>query len=140
MPLKKGSSEKVISENVSELVRSGRPQKQAVAIALSESCRSKKRHSNKSDSAEGGSATIDDSSLHSLYSPVCTYCKHWDVATRRCAAFDAIPDEIWDGGNYHTGPYPGDREIQFGFHPMTSDRARSEWLHRSGSQNTEVPR
>ena len=37
MPLAKGSSQKIVSSNISELVHSGRPQKQAIAIALSES-------------------------------------------------------------------------------------------------------
>jgi hypothetical protein len=45
VPLKKGGSRETVSENISELVHSGRPQKQAVAIALSEKRRSKKRRS-----------------------------------------------------------------------------------------------
>lgn len=35
MPLKKGKSKKVVSENIAELRHSGYPPKQAVAIALS---------------------------------------------------------------------------------------------------------
>lgn len=34
MPLAKGSSRKTISSNISELVHSGRPQRQAIAISM----------------------------------------------------------------------------------------------------------
>ena len=41
MPLFKGSSQSVISQNIAELRRSGRPEAQSVAIAMSKAGKSK---------------------------------------------------------------------------------------------------
>ena len=49
MPLKKGSSKKTISANISELTRSGKKPKTAIAIALEEARRSKNKRGNKKD-------------------------------------------------------------------------------------------
>lgn len=43
MPLKKGKSNKVVSQNIKTEMAAGRPQKQAIAIAMSVAGKSKKK-------------------------------------------------------------------------------------------------
>ena len=45
MPLKKGSSRKVVSDNIRTELRSGRPKKQAIAIAYAKAKKSRRKRS-----------------------------------------------------------------------------------------------
>lgn len=56
MPLKSGSSDKVISSNIKEMMKAGHPQKQAVAAAMHKAGKQKPAKKRKAHTA----MTMDD--------------------------------------------------------------------------------
>ncbi len=62
MPLRHGKSDKDVSENIKTEMKAGKPQKQAIAIAMSEAGRSKKM-------AEGGMPEPQDTDQEGLQTP-----------------------------------------------------------------------
>ncbi len=64
------------------------------------------------------STTLDTEHSLPVYSPICAFCRHWDLSKsgRYCTAYpdgQGIPLPIWTGLNDHTHPYPGDHGIRF---------------------------
>ena len=61
---------------------------------------------------------LDDRELYKMhYSPVCTYCAHWQPEyERHCLAFpegktqkNHIPDRVWYGDSFHVEPIGGEQ-------------------------------
>lgn len=77
--------------------------------------------------ATGGKGLVLDDAEQTIpaYSPVCTYCAHWDTDAdgRHCAAFPAggpgIPMSIWLGRAQHFTPVAGQKnDVVFAHDPQ----------------------
>lgn len=102
MPLREGSSREVISENIAELIRSGKPQAQAVAIAFENAGLSKSAKFSQEE-AEYGQSTDPKHS--------CDNCRWFTESAEkadRCQVVQGSPDEIVATGlSNQWSPLPG---------------------------------
>lgn len=81
---------------------------------------------------------LDDSELAiPAFSPVCTYCAHWEPEkTRQCAAYPrlkAIPMVVWEGRSTHTTPRGDEQHDASGqpivFTPVKGAKLPAELKH-----------
>jgi len=89
MPLEGGSSQKIISRNISELVHSGRPQEQAVAIAYA-----KARGDDIGIVKAAGILFTSDRNKHlfMLRSNKGDFAGYWDLPGGKCGEYETLED------------------------------------------------
>lgn len=75
MPLRNGNSNEVISQNIKELLRSGKSKNQAIAIALKKAGKTKSRKAHQIVSAKAESTFNPESFIRSLVQYVAGYTK-----------------------------------------------------------------
>lgn len=105
MPLKKGKSEKVISQNISEMERSGHPHSQAVAAALSNARRTAEKLKKKEEmricpkcKQEKAICDFTWRERKSCYDTVCKKCNtksHGGIVKKLRARFPTPARDTW---------------------------------------------
>lgn len=128
MPLKKGSSHEIVRSNINELIRSGHPSKQAVAIALS----SKRKHMAEGGEVEDEERDLVELSAEGAYHPS-------DVASPEEQDEDRSFADALHKMSYAEGGLvddPGEVHDEYGSMPADE----SDGSHRDASMVVESPK